>query len=134
VNPKRFLGKADILSQQDIQTEDLFVPEWDAWVKIKVMTASERDHFDAATVTRNGKKTTLNMQGIRARLCLLCLVDEEGKRIFNEEDEYALGTKSSAALDRIFTAAQRINGLRDEDVEEMAKNSAGDPHGALDSA
>lgn len=130
---KRFLDKAAILGVRDIVTEDVWVPEWDAWVKVKVMTASERDHFEASTVTREGKQTTLNMQGIRARLCVLCLVDEAGNRMFSDEDEYALGTKSGAALDRIFAAAQRVNGLRDEDVEALAKNSAGDRHGALDS-
>ena len=123
---KKFLNKADILGQQDITTEDLFVPEWDAWVKIKMMTASERDHFEASTVQRNGKKVSVNLQGIRARLCILCIVDEDGKRMFSDEDEYALGTKSAAALNRIFTVAQRLNGLRDEDVDELVKNSNGD--------
>lgn len=130
---KQFLDKTAILAQRDIVTEDLYVPEWDAWVKIKMMTASERDHFEASAVQRDGKRTTINMQGIRARLCILCLVDEHGARMFSDEDEYALGAKSSAALDRIFTAAQRLNGLRDEDVEALAKNSGGDLLGALDS-
>lgn len=131
---KRFLNKADILGQQDIVTEDLFVPEWDAWVKVKMMTASERDHFEDSTVTREGKKTTLNLQGIRARLCILCLVDEAGNRMFSDEDEYALGTKSGAAIDRVFTVAQRLNGLRDEDVNALAKNSEGAPAEDLPSA
>lgn len=130
---KRFLDKTAILGARDIVTEDVWVPEWDAWVKVKVMTASERDHFEAGAVQRNGKEITFNMQGIRARLCVLCLVDEAGNRMFSDEDEYALGTKSGAALDRIFSAAQRINGLRDEDVEALAKNSGGDRPGALDS-
>lgn len=124
---RQFLNKADILGKQDIVTEDLFVPEWDAWVRVKVMTAAERDHFEASTVQREGKTTSLNLQGIRARLCILCLVDEAGNRMFTDEDEYALGTKSGAALDRIFTVAQRINGLRDEDVAVLAKNSDGAP-------
>jgi hypothetical protein len=130
---KRFLGKVDILGQQDIVTEELFVPEWDAWVTVKMLTAAERDYFEASTVRREGKKTTLNLQGIRARLCALCLVDETGQRIFGEEDEYALGTKSAAALDRVFRTAQRLNGLDDGQVEEMVKNSEGDQRAVLDS-
>ena len=130
---KQFLDKNAILGQSDIATEDLYIPEWGAWVRIKTMTAAERDYFEASTVTRDGKKMQINMQGIRARLCALCLVDEAGNRIFSNEDEYALGMKSSAALDRIFTAAQRLNGLREEDVEALAKNSAGGQRDALDS-
>jgi len=123
---KKFLTKAEILGQNDLKTEDLFVPEWDAWVKVRTLNASERDWFEASTVQRNGKKVTTNLQNIRARLCLLCLVGENGERLFEQEDEFPLGGKSAAALDRIFQVAQRLNGLRDEDVDELAKNSNGD--------
>ncbi len=131
---KKFLNKQEILAKEDLKTEDVFVPEWDAWVKVRTLNASERDHFEAGTVQRNGKKTTTNLENIRARLCLLCLVDENGERLFQEEDTYPLGGKSAAALDRIFTVAQRLNGLRDEDVEELAGNSPAGPSAASPSA
>jgi hypothetical protein len=131
---KKFLNKQEILAKEDLKTEDVFVPEWDAWVKVRTLNASERDHFEAGTVQRNGKKTTTNLENIRARLCLLCLVDENGERLFQEEDTYPLGGKSAAALDRIFTVAQRLNGLRDEDVEELAGNSPAGPIAASPSA
>lgn len=123
---KRFLSRTEILAQNDLKTEDVFVPEWDAWVKVRTLNASERDWFEASTVQRNGKKVTTNLQNIRARLCLLCLVGEDGQRLFEQEDEFPLGGKSAAALDRIFQVAQRLNGLREEDVNELAKNSNGD--------
>jgi hypothetical protein len=120
---KKFLNKAEILAKDDLKTEDVFVPEWDAWVKVRSLNASERDHFEASTVQRNGKRVTTNLENIRARLCLLCMVDEEGNRLFDEGDTFPLGGKSASALDRVFTVAQRLNGLRDEDVDELAKNS-----------
>lgn len=123
---KKFLTKAEILAKDDLKTEDLFVPEWDAWVKVRTLNASERDWFEASTVQRNGKKVTTNLNNIRARLCLLCLVGEDGERLFQQEDEFPLGGKSAAAIDRVFQVAQRLNGLRDEDVDELAKNSNGD--------
>lgn len=120
---KKFLNKAEILAKDDLKTEDVFVPEWDAWVKVRSLNASERDHFEASTVQRNGKRVTTNLENIRARLCLLCMVDEEGNRLFDEGDTFPLGGKSASALDRIFTVAQRLNGLRDEDVQELAGES-----------
>ena len=45
---KKFLNKAEILAKDDLKTEDVFVPEWDAWVKVRSLNASERDHFEAA--------------------------------------------------------------------------------------
>lgn len=131
---KKFLNKAEILAKDDLKTEDVFVPEWDAWVKVRTLNASERDWFESSTVQRNGKKVTTNLQNIRARLCLLCLVGEDGQRLFEQEDEFPLGGKSAAALDRIFQVAQRLNGLRDEDVDELAKNSSGDQGADLPSA
>ena len=127
---KKFLTKAEILAQDDLIYEDVQIPEWGGtWVRVRTINGSERDRFEASTVVRNGKKTTTNFENIRARLCLLCMVDPEtGERLFQEEDTFPLGGKSAAALDRIFTVAQRLNGLRDEDVEELAKNSsAGQP-------
>lgn len=124
--PQRFLDRAEILARQDLITEDLFVPEWDAWVRVRMLTGAERDYFEASLIRRSsdGRTVTQNLQNIRARLCALCLVDDQGQRIFAEEDEYALGKKAGAALDRIFTVAQRLNGLRAEDVQDLAKNSA----------
>ncbi len=124
ITGKKFLNKTEILAQDDLKTEDVQIPEWGgAWVRVRTLQANERDWFEASTVQRNGKIITTNLQNIRARLCLLCLVDENGERLFREEDEFPLGGKSAAALDRIFSVAQRLNGLRDEDVEELAKNS-----------
>jgi hypothetical protein len=52
----------------------------------------------------------------------MCLVDENGEQLFQHEDTFPLGAKSAAALDRIFQVAQRLNGLREEDVNELAAN------------
>jgi hypothetical protein len=120
---KTYLDKAAILAQDDLAYEDIQIPEWGgAWVRVRTLNASERDRFEASTVVRNGKKTTVNLENIRARLCLLCLVDGDGNRLFDEGDTFPLGGKSAAALDRIFTVAQRLNGLTDADVQDLEKN------------
>lgn len=127
---KKYLSKAEILGQNDLKYEDVQVPEWGgAWVRVRSMSASERDRFEAGTVQRNGRNVTTNLEHIRARLCIACVVDENGERIFQEEDTFPLGSKSAAALDRIFTVAQRLNGLREEDVNELAANFPANPNG-----
>lgn len=121
---KKYLNKAEILAQDDLKFEDVQVPEWGgAWVRVRTLNASERDEFEASTIVRKGNTTETNLRNIRSRLCLLCLVDENGDRLFQHEDEFPLGGKSAAALDRVFQVAQRLNGLRAEDVDELAKNS-----------
>jgi hypothetical protein len=56
----------------------------------------------------------------------LTIVDEEGNRLFSDADVKLLGQKSAAALDKLFEVAQKLSGLKDEDVEELAKNSEDD--------
>ena len=124
---KKFLDKVGILTQQDMVTEDIQIPEWgDAWVRVRTLSASERDHFEAGSRVGVGKKAKFNQEHFRARLCLLCLIDEEGNRLFDEGDTFPLGAKSAAAIDRIFTVAQRLNKFTDEDVDELTKNSQPD--------
>ena len=120
---KKYLDRAAILAQDDLKYEDVLIPEWGgAWVRVRSMSASERDRFEAGTVQRNGKEVTTNFENIRARLCIMCLVNENGERLFDETDTFPLGGKSAAALQRVFEVAQRLNGLREEDVNELAAN------------
>ncbi len=86
------------------------------------LTGAERDAFEQSIVETRGKNTRMNLRNIRAKLVALTVVDEDGNRIFSDEDAEALGKKSAAALDRIFAVAQRLSGLRPEDVEELAGN------------
>ncbi len=127
---KKFLNKAEILAQDDLKTEDVQIPEWgDAWVRVRTLNGSERDHWEASIVQQKGKTVTRNVENIRARLCLLCLIDEDGNRLFDDGDMFPLGGKSASALDRIFTVAARLNGLRDSDVEELAGESSAAQNG-----
>lgn len=119
------LTRDQILQANDIITETVPVPEWGGEVLVRGLSGSERDGFEDATLEQKGKSRRVNLANVRARLCALSIVDENGKRMFSDEDVRALGRKSAAALDRVFSAAQRLSGLSDDDVEELAKNSTG---------
>jgi hypothetical protein len=120
------LTRDEILQVQDLPTEQVHVPEWGGDVLVRALTGAERDMFEQSIVEQRGRNTRMNLQNIRAKLVALTVVDEQGNRIFKDEDVKWLGNKSAAALDRIFEVAQRLSGLRDEDVEELAKNSESD--------
>ncbi|MBC7193862.1 hypothetical protein [Marinobacter sp.] len=118
----KLLTKDDILQAQDLPTERVSVPEWGGEVIVRGLTGAERDKFEASIVVRKGDKTDFNPENMRAKLVALCVVDEQGNRLFADEDVKLLGKKSAAALDRIFQIAQRLSGLNPSAVEEMAKN------------
>lgn len=113
------LTRDEILKADDIKTEKVEVPEWGGDVFIRTMSGAERDDFEASLIV--GKKT--NLSNIRAKLCALVIVNDKDKRLFAEKDIFALGCKSAKALDRVFTAAQKLNGITSEEIEELVKNS-----------
>ena len=116
------LSRDQILQAQDLPTETVPVPEWGGEVIVRGLTAAERDQFEQSIVETRGKNTKFNLRNIRAKLVVLCCVDEQGNRIFRDEDADILGRKSAVALNRVFEVAQRLSGLRPEDVEELAGN------------
>ncbi|HSE46463.1 MAG TPA: hypothetical protein VLA89_14145 [Gemmatimonadales bacterium] len=126
-----FLDRDEILDFDDIKIHVVPVPEWSkpgqppAAVRLKVLSAAERDEFEASTVTNKGGKQKPNLANLRARLVARCMVDGDGKRVFVSGDVVRLGHKSSAALDRLFAKCQEINGFSEKDIEEMTEDFDG---------
>lgn len=123
------LNRDAILATNDRTLEVVQLPEWGGSVYVRSLTGAERDAFEATIVQRNGKDVKTNLRNLRARLVVLAACDADGGRIFSDQDAVALGAKNAAALDRIFSVAQRLSGLRDDDVQELAENFD-ETHGA----
>lgn len=114
------LSKNDILQADDRKTVEVHVPEWGGSVLVRTLSGRERDEFEASTMQTRGGKREENFSNFRARFVALCVVDEQGNRLFASKAEVSmLGNKSVAALQRVFNAAQELNGMSDDDVEEL---------------
>lgn len=122
------LGRNAILEADDLKTEDVHVPEWGGDVRIRMLTGEQRDAYETSMVELKKDGTPKsNTENVRARLVALCIVNENNEQMFNKADVKLLGRKSAAALDRVATAAQRLNGISDEDIEELAEGFDGAP-------
>jgi hypothetical protein len=119
---KDVLTREAILGVDDLQVEVVDVPEWGGAVRVRGLTGAERDAFESSIIDQRGKKSRIILRNIRAKLVVLSVVDGENKSLFNEGDVKALGSKSASALQRVFNVAQRLSGISDEDVEELAGN------------
>lgn len=119
-----FFETADeIFDIEDVKIELVSVPQWGGKkVRLKMLTAAERDEFEASTVETKRGKQKPNLANLRARLVARCMVDAEGNRVFQSGDVARLGRKSSKALDRLFAKCQEINGFSDKDIEEMTED------------
>ena len=118
------LTKQDIINADDMRSEDVNVPEWGGTVRVRALSARQRDAFEATLVSGEGKKRRADLANVRAKLVGMCLVDDSGARLFTDAEAVALGAKSGAAMDRVFSVCQRLAGLTQEDVEELTKNSS----------
>jgi hypothetical protein len=127
------LSRDDILKADDLRTVDVEVPEWGGTVRLKMLTAAERDRFEASTVEVRGNQQKANLYNLRARLVSLCAVDEQGRRLFSKEDVTQLGEKSAAALARLFNRASEINGLSDAEIEDLTEGFDDGPVGSSSS-
>lgn len=117
------LDKDTILNATDQKLTEFEVPEWGGTVYIKIMSGIDRDNFELSLYSDAGKTKKENLRNLRSRLLVKVLVDENGKRLFKDNDATDLGHKSSVVLDKLYAAARTINGLSKEDVDELTKNS-----------
>ena len=113
------LSKEQILKGDDLKSVIVHVPEWGGDVRVSTMSGFARDRFEAGIIGKNGGQ---NMVNIRAKLAAATITDEDGNLLFEEADIVKLGNKSCAALDRVFSAAQKLNLISNEDVDDLAKN------------
>ena len=116
------LNRDQILQARELPTEDVEVPEWGGTVTVKALTAAERDGYEASMIEGKGKGQRVSMKNVRARLCVRCMINGDGGRIFSDDDAEQLGQQPASALDRVYEVAARLNGVGNEDIEELAKN------------
>lgn len=126
------LTREAILNADDLQRVLVPVPEWGGEVFVRTMTGSERDRFEEAVLKTSDDDTT-SMEGARALLASMTVVDEHGRQLFSEADIRLLGQKNAKALNRIMNVAQRLSGLTKADLKELTKNLSSGQGGASSS-
>ena len=111
----------DILNVNDLSTTPLDVPEWGGGVIISEMTAKARAEFETRIEKHQGTPLETYKEVI-VWLVLQVLVDEAGKRLFKDSQAAVFLEKNSKGLMRLYDAALAHNALRDDDVDDLAKN------------
>jgi len=117
-----YLSRDAILAAEDRTYEDVDCPEWGGTVRLRSITGAQRDAYEQGIVQQRGNSRALNLRNARAKLIVLCAVDDTGKPLFTEADVNALGRKNAKPLDRLFDACRRLAGLSDDDVERLTED------------
>lgn len=125
------LSKEQILSKDRKKTVDVNVKEWGGSVRLQELSASDRDMWENESFVLNadGTGARFNPKHARARLVVRCLVDDQGRRLFMDDEVAAIGSLSAATVQRLFNAARKLNAISDEDISELEGNSDAGPSG-----
>lgn len=112
---------------------------WDFTVWLKEPTAEERQFYEHHTyqqkkskvATASGKVKTevdveIDRKFFKTRLVAMLLCDESGKPEFNDIEAGAayLNSKGARLTEALYDDAAELAGLKDSDLDELAKNSA----------
>lgn len=113
--------REQILASKGIKREPVEVPEWGCTVYVKTMTGAEREAWAKSLLGADKKP---DPQEFQAKLVVRTLVDEDGEPIFEPGDAATLHREHSAAvIGTLFKAADKLNALGLEAVEQAEKNS-----------
>src|SRR5258707_7030469 len=134
IGNRMHLSRDAILEAKDREVVEVDCPEWGGSVLVRGMSGKERDMFEVSLVGESagavqvqrgrggGRAPGPNLVNMRAKIVARCVVDEDGQRLFTDSDAVALGEKSGAAVDRVFTGASPLSGVSEGDTEGMAAN------------
>lgn len=88
--------------------------------RVQAMSAGTRDIFEQ----RIGKLSELESgvkTNLRAIFLIHCIVDEDGQLIFGVDDLELISSQHSADIDKLFDAAQKINGIGESEDDLKKK-------------
>ena len=102
------LTKDSILAVQDFTTKTVDVPEWGGSVLLRGLSSRDKDKFETELAE------TQDLNNLRARLVVLSLVDENGERMFSDDEADSLGQKNALVIGRLFDEVRELSGMSDE--------------------
>lgn len=116
------------LTQKDILTAKAFrrvyeektyaIGDDTVTIRLRSLNEPERTRYELSLQDKKGK---VSIEKARRCLIVLCVVDEEGNQVWNDESE--LLEMDGGLAGRIYSDVNRLCGFNDKEVEELVKNS-----------
>lgn len=142
-----YLGRDAILAADDLDYQDVDVPEWGGTVRVRSLTVHQRDQLAMTVVSfddsirasrANGDaELKLNRDGLaelKAQIVVWTACDGDGQRLFSQKDLAAVGEKSPDVIDRLSDTALEISGVTELGGRAARKNSGTGQNAGSDSA
>jgi hypothetical protein len=120
------LSRDDLLSSA-LPSEVVDVPEVGGKVTVRGLKASEVDAYQQTMIERDeagNVRPKLDLHNVRAGLVARCLVDENGERMFTDDEIHLVGDMSGAVVDRLWNVARRLSGMEENQAAALAEGFA----------
>lgn len=111
------LSKQDILAVNDRKPQTIDVPEWGGQVIVMPMSGKDRLTFELMV----SSEKQLTSIGVYSQILVRCLVNDNGIRLFNDDEIDLISQKNAAVLTRLAPIAQRLSGLAPDDIDDAKK-------------
>lgn len=116
--PRKALTAADVLAAPRVRPQWVDVPEWGGGVYVRALMAGELDDLQLTL----GDEAAREDRNFRGRVVALCACDADGHPLFTEADAGRIAQLDAPPVNRVFLAAQRLNGFGAEGVGRAEKN------------
>lgn len=117
-----FLTREAIVEADDTEYDVVACPEWGGDVRLRSIKGTQRDAYEQSLIIEKSGSRSMNLRNARAKLIILCAVDDIGQLIFTADDLNALGRKNAKPLDRLFDACRKLAGLSEDDVDKLTED------------
>jgi len=107
----------EVVAKQDLETKDIFVPEWGGTIRVRPWTVAERNEF-SRRASGNEDKDDLG-----AWLVSLLAVDENGNRWCPPDRIKELQAKNAKAVQCLVDAILDLTKVGEKEIQIAEKNS-----------
>lgn len=122
--PKRLIGR-EIALQRVLKTEQFNVPEWEAEIILRPLSAAEAGEFTSLGKAQNVGTDPKASVRLAAWVIVRCWVDDAGDPVLTSDDIDALLSRNlHNTIDDISKRVLQISGLAPDAAASAAKNSA----------
>lgn len=126
------LTREALLQRDDLRVEKVELSK--GYVFVREMTGHEKDVWEQSMLKQKpsgnknkGVEYETTLEDFRAKLAVVTVCDADGNLLFKPEDAKVLNKMMSATnMERIVTAAQKLNAISEQEKEELLKNSEAD--------
>lgn len=116
--------REQLLVKQERRIERVDLPEFgeDAYVMVHGMNAREKIEYEASLMTSRFEMDVGKQKTQKERMIICCARDDDGDRIFTDDDVAALGEWPVDPFNRVFDKALYLTGGY-RSLKKAAKNS-----------